>query len=365
MRRRLKITYVLPGRGLSGGLRVVVTHANKLIRRGHEVAIVVLRRPFCCRPKAIVHRLAGRARRGLGWDRDHIDDFRGHVLESSGRFLERRVGDGDVVVATHWLTAGWVADLPVSKGRKFYFIQGYEGHYFDPAKVDETWRLPMHKITVSSWLQDIARERFGDPNATLIRNGIDRDLFHAPMRQMQRRPTVGFVYEPGYLKGSDLAREAIGLARGALPDLQVVSFGSGRPDSAFPLPEGVDYHHQPPQQGIRDLYARTDVWLLTSRSEGFGLPLLEAMACRCPVVATRCGGPTDLVEDGVNGYLVPLNDPRALADRIVSILSNPDTWNRMSIAAYEVSRRFDWDMSTDALESLFMTQQMASPIEVA
>ena len=365
MRKKLKITFVLPGRGLSGGLRVLVTYGNRLIERGHHVSMVILRRPFPRRPKEILGHLTTGVRRTLGFDRDHIDGFRGPVSLCPGNALEHRISSGDVVMATHWLTAQFVADLPESKGRKYYFIQGYEGHYFDPEKVDATWRLPMHKITVSSWLKGIARERFGDPNATLILNGVDRALFDAPVRGMQRQPTVGFVYEGGYQKGSDLAREAVRLASERLPGLRVVSFGSREPDPSFPLPEGVDFVERPAQHAIRDLYAQTDVWLLTSRSEGFGLPLLEAMACRCPVIATRCGGPADLIEDGLNGYLVPVNDPKALADRIVHLLSNPDVWRRMSAAASAFSRRFDWDRSVDALESLLVKQNVLSPVEIA
>ena len=65
------------------------------------------------------------------------------------------------------------------------------------------------------------------------------------------------------------------------------------------LPPWVEFHCLPPQEKIRTFYASCDVWLCASSSEGFYLPTLEAMACRCPVVSTRVGGATDIIQDGV------------------------------------------------------------------
>ena len=65
------------------------------------------------------------------------------------------------------------------------------------------------------------------------------------------------------------------------------------------------------------------------------MPGLEAAACRCPVVATRCGGPEDYVEDGVSGYLVDVGDAEAMADRIVRVLRlNDGAVRAMSEAMY-------------------------------
>jgi glycosyltransferase involved in cell wall biosynthesis len=55
-------------------------------------------------------------------------------------------------------------------------------------------------------------------------------------------------------------------------------------------------------RSTKNVYADCDVWLFASFSEGFGLPIIEAMACRCPVVATRAGCAPDVIKEGVNGY---------------------------------------------------------------
>ena len=64
------------------------------------------------------------------------------------------------------------------------------------------------------------------------------------------------------------------------------------------------------------LMQHADAFLLTSEQEGFGITLTEAMAGRTPVIATRCGGPEDIVEDGVTGYLADVGD----VDKIASLI---------------------------------------------
>ena len=117
------------------------------------------------------------------------------------------------------------------------------------------------------------------------------------------------------------------------------------------LPPYADFHQQPPQDKLKDLYARCDVWLCGSIREGFHLPPLEAMACRCPVVSTRVGGPMDIVEEGLNGHLVEVGDVGALADRVLRVLNLPTAeWKKMSDAAYHTATRFTWDEATDMFE---------------
>lgn len=81
------------------------------------------------------------------------------------------------------------------------------------------------------------------------------------------------------------------------------------------------------------------------------MPLLEAMACRCPVVSTRSGGPIDIIEEGVNGYLTEVGDVGALADRMLHVLRlSHEEWRQMSDAAYRTATRFNWDDATDLFE---------------
>ncbi len=87
------------------------------------------------------------------------------------------------------------------------------------------------------------------------------------------------------------------------------------------------------QSRIPELLAVSDVLLLPSEMEAFGLAALEAMACGVPPVATRTGGVPELITDGVDGYLAPVGDTDAMAAYVVSLLTDRDRYARFSQAA--------------------------------
>ena len=108
------------------------------------------------------------------------------------------------------------------------------------------------------------------------------------------------------------------------PDLRILSFGSQQPNNKLALPKGAEFFFCPPQDQIRDLYSQCDVWITASRSEGFNLPAMEAMACRTPVVSTRTGWPEEAVKTGINGVLVDVDDQIGLAKGVQWVLSQSD-----------------------------------------
>jgi glycosyltransferase involved in cell wall biosynthesis len=351
----MRITFVLPHAGMAGGIRVLAIHASGLQRRGHQVFAVSLpqeRASLARKVKSLV--------RGRRWPRDPEPEpswFDGagvphRVLERVRPVRDDDVPDADVVIATFWRTGPWVAALAPAKGAKAIFVQGYEsapGRY-EP-EIDAVWRLPLAKIVVASWLADLARERFGDATVHLVPNSVDTRQFEAPPRGKQARPTVGILYATIPAKGIDVAVAALERVRRHFSNLRVISFGAERVSAQQPLPEWIEFHYRPTQEEITRLYASCDVWLCASRREGFHLPALEAMACRTPVVSTRMGGPADFVEDGVNGFLVEVEDAARLAERLLAILGLGEAqWRRLSDAALATARRYTWDDAIARLE---------------
>jgi glycosyltransferase involved in cell wall biosynthesis len=132
------------------------------------------------------------------------------------------------------------------------------------------------------------------------------------------------MYAPTRFKGVDVALRVIDDVRRTHPDLQVIAFG-GRPvQRDLPLPREARYTRAPAQKKLREIYASCDVFLSTSRSEGFGLPILEAMACRTPVVATRTGCAADVIENGVEGHVAAVDDVQGSV-RARGVISAPST----------------------------------------
>ncbi len=105
------------------------------------------------------------------------------------------------------------------------------------------------------------------------------------------------------------------------------------------------------QQPVEEILSIADVFLMPSGSETFGLAALEAMACNVPVVASNIGGLPELIEDGVSGYLCPLDDVDAFTDRVLAILSSDDNLASMSAAARRRAEHFDQERIVPMYES--------------
>lgn len=350
----MRITFVLPTVDMSGGVRVVAIYAKALAGKGHDVVLVSpppkpvsLKRKL----KAVIS--------GQRWTKDkkqpsHLDSLGldHKILDRWRPVTNADVPDADVVIATWWETAEWIHALSESKGTKVHFIQHHE--VFDHLPVERckaTYSLPLRKIVIARWLADVMRDQYGDVEVDLVSNAVDHDQFHAEVRGKQSVPTVGFLFHRAVFKGVDLTLEAIERLRGEFPALRVIAFGAEMPDVDLMANGRIEFHHLPPQEKLRELYAQCDVWLTASRSEGFNLPAMEAMACRTPVVSTRTGWPEEAIETGKNGVLVEVDDVNGLARGAAWILAlTDDEWRRVSQSAYATVAASSWKASAKKFE---------------
>jgi glycosyltransferase involved in cell wall biosynthesis len=344
---------------MSGGIRVVAIYAKALASQGHEVMLV------SPPPQAVpFHRKLKSFLSGNGWPDDapgpksHLDrsglDYR--VLDRWRPVTDDDVPDADIVIATWWETAEWVHALSPNKGAKVYFIQHHEVFPYLPVlRCRATYGLPMHKIVIARWLKEVMSSQYADNVVDLVPNSVDRSQFFAAVRGKQSAPTVGFLYSSVAFKGLEVSLAAIKIVRERIPDLRLICFGSEHPNAALPLPEGVEFSFSPPQDQIRNLYSQCDVWITASRSEGFNLPAMEAMACRTPVVSTKTGWPEEAIETGKNGALVEVDDVAGLALGVDWILSRSAAeWKSLSQRAYETACSGSWEESSRRFESALL-----------
>ncbi|MGF1635105.1 MAG: glycosyltransferase family 4 protein [Phycisphaerae bacterium] len=352
----MRITFLLPEASLAGGVRAVAIYAEKLQQRGHEV--LVISKPH--KPRGLRRTIKDFLGHGVVKPRtlpSHLDDKRvtHRVLEARRSVTELDVPDGDVLVATWWETAEQVARMPPSKGKKVHFIQHDERVFDQPAdRVAATWSLPMYRIVVAGWLADLARNEFGIEQADVVPCGVDTAQFSAGPRVKAAVPTVGVMYSRVHFKGCDVALEAVRLAQKQVPGLKLLAFGDHPEVPELPLPANATLQVAPPQESIREIYAACDAWLFCSRCEGFGLPLLEAMACRTPTIATPTGVAPDLYAQG--GCLkTAMEDPADTAQKILEVAAMDRTaWQTLSEQAAATARGYDWNLGADAFEAALL-----------
>jgi glycosyltransferase involved in cell wall biosynthesis len=333
----------------------VTIYAEALAARGHQVLIAYPAQRSPSLKSKVKSVLKGR-----GWPREpppppsHLE---GRTVPQKVIAPWRPIQDGDlpdadVVVATWWETAEWIARLGPQRGKKAYFVQHHEVVFggVEVDRVKASYRLPLKKIAIARWLVDVMRDEYGDGNVGLVPNSVDLEQFSASPRGKQSVPTIGFIYSQVAFKGSDIMVRALELARAQLPQLRIVAFGPTTPTEPLLTGPGVTYVRNPPQQEIRNLYAQCDAWVVASRSEGFGLPLLEAMACRTPIIATPTGAAPELVEAG-GGFLVRHEEPADLCDAILRVARMPDDeWRTLSARANAIASSYTWSDATARFE---------------
>lgn len=392
----MKITFVLPSLAVGGGVRVVLEYANRLIERGHEVSIVYpvippfpndLFRQFGLR-NSILKFLKSRSSQTENNWKVNAKLIRVPTLSPKlkGTF-ERKIPDADAIVATEWRTAYAVAKLGSEKGEKFHFIQHYEcweawddercwermkNLEKDPNRlslamadvdtsdlkfhktkilIDNSFRLPLRKITISSWLKELIEIKFNQKVEGIIINGVDFARFYNENKgsnNQKEKKNILAPYRDMKWKGMEDAIKAFEIVKEKYPNAHFLMFGPVKPK----VPDWIEFHRISSDEQLRKLYSAADIFVFPSWVEGFGLPPMEAMACRCAVVSTDVGAISEYAIPGKTICAVPPRQPEALAEETIELLRNQEKLQKLSEAGYEHIKHFTWKRSTDEFENI-------------
>jgi glycosyltransferase involved in cell wall biosynthesis len=323
----LSINYLLEDTSLYGGVKVVFHHAGLLRRSGHRVRVV----SPGPRPE---------------WY-DVGDDFvQVPALEPE------QVPEADLHVATFWTTLEPACSM--RSGRAVHFCQGFEAaleHNADhhPAIV-EAYSRRVPTWTVSAPLAELNRQRFGR-DVRLTPPALERFWRSDDRVGPNSRPRV-LVPHPFefYMKGVDTALGAVELLLEHGVDLDLVRLSQWPlSDAERSLLEPDEFHRNLPPAEVAALVAGCDLVLAPSwASEGFGLAVLEAMACGVPVIASEIPSHRSFATGAA--VFAPVGDAGAFAAAAEQLLADSVRWRRHREAGLQAAERFSEEAVTPLLD---------------
>lgn len=191
-------------------------------------------------------------------------------------------------------------------------------------------------ITVSSALKNNIFQQIGC-DSIVIPNMVGKEFHYLPSN-LKKKESIQLITTGRLIpeKHFDMLIQAI--ANISTPKLQLYIIGNGSEKQKLQkLVEKLQVKDQiqllghKSKQEIVTLLQQSDIFVLPSQSETFGVAYIEALACGLPIIATDCGGPRDIVTQK-NGLLIPINDQQALEQAIIQMSHNLNLYDKQSIA---------------------------------
>jgi glycosyltransferase involved in cell wall biosynthesis len=218
----------------------------------------------------------------------------------------------------------------------------------------QLYRNVDHLFTMSRWLADSFIKDFGiDPSKiTPIGAGINLPYVRQITNKSYDQPRILFVGKDFERKGGKYLLEAFGMVKREIRDATLTIIGPPLEH----LPEGVrclSYVSKTSKAGLETLldeYAKATVFVMPSLYEPFGIVFAEAMAHKLPCIGTDICAMPEIIDHGESGFLVPSQDTKALAGRLIELLKDPSTCQVFGENAFEKYRqRFTWEHVTQQL----------------
>nr|AXL04826.1 glycosyltransferase [Aeromonas hydrophila] len=281
-----------------------------------------------------------------------------------------------ITLHDEWLYCGSEHYYDPNHDKKLDFISGY--HFFSSGSFGFGWQYVIWRIKVaklknrsdiiytvpSSWMLKRAKSSLILKNSTvlLLPNPIDVNVFYPRVFRKELRSTLSFYKnefvicfgaiggKKNPLKGGHILDRALKIVAEKIrlegKEIRLVIFGQSGEDKVLHGFRTSYAGHIKEQSALADLFCASDCVVVPSIVESFGQVAAESMACGTPVVAFRTSGLTDIVIDGVNGFLAEPFEPVSLADKVIQIasLSNEEKYNYSVRARKHIEDSFSYEV---------------------
>lgn len=198
-------------------------------------------------------------------------------------------------------------------------------------------------------------------NHLTIYNALPKSFVIAQTPREFGRPIVlGVVSRLEHIKGMDMVIPVYAEILKEFPDTKLIVVGEGflrqsmeQQAVALHCNSSITWAGRQPQEHIQEWYSRIDVLLMPSRSEGFGLTAIEAMASGCVVVASDIGGLPEVVRDDEVGLLHTLESVSDIVEKVKKLIANPGLMERLSANAVKYVGQYSLDRYTQLFNDLY------------
>ncbi|HAX49970.1 MAG TPA: glycosyltransferase family 4 protein [Ignavibacteria bacterium] len=348
----MKINFIVPVIVRSGGIRVIFEFANRLTDAGNDVILYTPIIPFntykpAIKKHVLKHQLRYALEQWTGKAKMPADIFKYRFkIKAVPGINNFTIRNADAVFATAWTTAQYVHSLSKAKGKKYYFIQDYEKWNSNIKLVDSSYTLPLNRIVIAKHLNLFLKEKFGS-ESKVIRYGLDFDTFNNPSKTFGKPVTLLYMDHQLPNKNAKAAIDTILLIKEKYPGISVKGFGMNIYNS---IPDYFEFTKNPDDKKLQELYSTSDIYIYPTLFEGCPTTPLEAMACKCAVVANAAAEIPFYITNKETGILADPLKPEQLFEGVSYLINNPGELKRISQNGYEsVTKMFRWDNSVNEL----------------
>ncbi len=330
----IRLIYVLQSSGLSGGIKIVLEHANHLKKRGFATEI---------------WSLDGKTNWGL--------DVPHRTFLNYDQLTEALTKEEAIKIATWWETAQPVWLASINKGVPVYFIQELETWFYPNDELVQhaviaCYRFEFNNLTTSHYNEQELKSL--NLLTTTIPCGIDLDTYK-PLKGVKREKEVllalGRTFFQKNFTFTLKSWKALGEQR---PQMWLY----GQEKHMEKLDSKITYRLKPSNQEVNKLFNTASFFVQTSYHEGFSLPPLEAMATGCPSILTDSHGNRDYIENNKNCLVVKQDDVEELKAAMTKLLGDADLREKLSKNGLKTAQKYAWPVITDRLVSYY--QQVAT-----
>ena len=216
-------------------------------------------------------------------------------------------------------------------------------------------------ITITNQTKNMYMKNF-ERSISIIPFGVDTEVFK-PARSIERQEDCEILYAGSLypLKGvHDLIRAIANVRKHGLKAYLTI-VGEGQQKEALTaltrtlgIKKHVKFEGFASYSKMPQYYQHSDIFCFPTLGEPFGKAVIEAMACGKPVITTNVGGPSEIIQDKLDGILVPPSNPEAIAKQITRLIENKDERRRLGERARETAvNRFSWSTIAEKYHQLY------------